>query len=152
MNDAARATRWPKIIIGLILFFLLLTGWSVYRATTGVSDVTNPRYYSHGLRYNHTLIEREAAEGLGWQVGITLSGGRMEVHLTDRNGRPVPQAHAEVLLYPADTKEESLLPLLEERSGLYAAMLPGELSGSLNARLQITRLGASLSRSLLLNL
>jgi hypothetical protein len=43
MNDAARTTRWPKVIIGLILFFLLLTGWSVHRAAKGVSDVTNPR-------------------------------------------------------------------------------------------------------------
>lgn len=151
MNDAARATRWPKIIIGLILFFLLLTGWSVYRAATGVSDVTNPRYYSHGLKYNDTLIEQEAAEGLGWQVGIRLTGGRMEVRLTDRAGWPVAKAQAEVALYRADAKEQDFIHLTEESAGLYAATLPAELSGSLGARLQINRLGAGLSRSLLLN-
>lgn len=152
MNDAERTTRWPKIIIGLILFFLLLTGWSIYRAATGVSDVTNPRYYSHGLKYNDTLIEQEAAAGLGWKVGIRLSGGRMEVRLTDRAGWPVVKAQAEVALYRADAKEQDLIHLAEESAGLYAATLPAELSGSLNARLQINHLGAGLSRSLLLNL
>jgi nitrogen fixation protein FixH len=152
MNDAARTTHWPKIIIGLILFFLLLTGWSVYRAAKGVSEVTNPRYYSHGLKYNDTLIEREAAEGLGWQVGISLTDGRMEVRLTGRDGHPVAKAQAEVALYRADAKEQSLLHLAEESDGLYVATLPEDLSGSLSARLQINRMGAGLSRSLLLNL
>jgi nitrogen fixation protein FixH len=152
MNDAARSTHWPKVIIGLILFFLLLTGWSVYRAAKGVSEVTNPRYYSHGLKYNDTLIEQEAAAGLGWQVGIRLADGRVEVRLTDRDGRPVVQAQAEVALYRTQAKEHRLLHLAEESAGLYAAALPEGLSGSLSARLQITRLGAGLSRSLLLNL
>jgi nitrogen fixation protein FixH len=152
MNDAARSTHWPKVIIGLILFFLLLTGWSVYRAAKGVSEVTNPRYYSHGLKYNDTLIEQEAAEGLGWQVGIRLAGGRVEVRLTDQDGRPVAQAQAEVALYRTDAKDQRLLHLAEESAGLYAAVLPADLSGSLSARLQINRLGAGLSRSLLLNL
>ena len=152
MNDAARSTHWPKVIIGLILFFLLLTGWSVYRAAKGVSEVTNPRYYSYGLKYNDTRIEQEAAEGLGWQVGISLTDGRMEVRLTDRDDRPVAQARADVTLYRAGAKEQSLLHLEEESAGLYAATLPADLSGSLSARLQINRLGAGLSRSLLLNL
>jgi nitrogen fixation protein FixH len=140
------------MIIGLILFFLLLTGWSVYRAATGVSKVTNPRYYSHGLRYNDTLIEQEAAEGLGWQAVISLAKGRMEVRLTDRDGRPVPDARAEVALYRTEAKGDRLLHLSEESPGFYAAALPEEISGRLSARLQINRMGAGLSRTLLLNL
>jgi hypothetical protein len=35
--------RWPALILTLCFCFLLLTGWSIYHAATGVSPV-DPRY------------------------------------------------------------------------------------------------------------
>lgn len=145
-------TCWPNIIIGLILFFLTLTGWSIFRAVTRVSDVTNPRYYSHGLKYNRTLLEKQAAEGLGWQIRIMLTDRRLEVHLTDREDRPVTNADAELELFVGGGTNRGLLRLPEEGAGNYVAALPEGLSGQLSALLQINRQGANLSRSLLLNL
>jgi len=49
MNDPEKAGHWPKIIIGIVLLFLLMTGWSIYRAATGVSAVV-PGYYSENPR------------------------------------------------------------------------------------------------------
>jgi len=152
MSYRSKATRWPVIIIGLILCFLTLTGWSVFRAATRVSDVTNPRYYSHGLRYNRTLLERQAAEGLGWKVRIELTGRRLGVRLTDREDRPVGDAEAEVALFTGGGTKRGLLRLAEEGAGNYVAALPVGLSGQLSGLLQINRQGANLSRPLLLNL
>lgn len=152
MSNCVKTTRWPAILIGLILFFLVLTGWSVFRATTRVSAVTNPGYYSHGLKYNRTLLERQAAEGLGWQIRIVLTGRRLEVRLTDREDRPVRNAEAELALFMDGEKKQNLLRLPEEGAGDYVAALPEGLSGQLSALLQINRRGANLSRPLLLNL
>ncbi|NIQ96979.1 MAG: hypothetical protein GWO11_09190, partial [Desulfuromonadales bacterium] len=51
MTHSKPFNPWPISIVGLGLFFLSLTAWSVIQARSGVSTVTDPAYYSHGLKF-----------------------------------------------------------------------------------------------------
>ena len=143
-------TPWLLILIGC--GFLALTAWSVYQAKQGTSDVTDRDYYSHGLRYNETLLERKAAESLGWSTQTVLQGHRITVLLMDAGKRPVTQARGKLtMMAPGglDLKEY----LLEEHSaGRYSAELPAELKGEHSLALVFERAGARLNKRILLTL
>lgn len=145
MPSSPAANRWPQLVALLGLFFVGLTAWAVLRAHTGVSQVIDRSYYDHGLRYNHTLLERQAAESLGWQVAVSVREGELESRLTDRDGGPVTGAAGELQL--GDTR----LTLAEKAAGLYAAPLPPAHRGEVSALLLLQRNGASLRRHLLLS-
>lgn len=142
---------WPSLLLMLALLFAAITGWSIYRAATEVSAVTDAGYYSHGLRYNHTRVEQQAAESRGWTLTTTLEDRRLQLRLLDREGKAVAGASGAVTLYSVRSGNPTILPLVELSPGHYTTRLPGELRGEINARLQLARDGAQLSRSLLFN-
>lgn len=142
---------WPRFVILLGAVFLALTGWSVQRAATGVSAVTDPAYFAHGLKYNDTLAERRAAESLGWRLEVELGEGELVSRLIDRAGLPVSGGTGRLVLRRGD-RPGITLPLREKGEGLYSAALPADLEGEFTARLIVNRHGASLRRALLLNL
>lgn len=142
---------WPSLLLLLGLCFIGVTGWSIYRATTQVSGVTDAGYYSHGLKYNNTRDEQQAAESLGWSLSTTLEERRLQVRLQDRDGQPVAGASGEVTLYLVRSGNPTILPLVELAPGHYTTRLPMELRGEISARLQLVRDGAQLSRSLMFN-
>ncbi|BCR03414.1 hypothetical protein DESUT3_04830 [Desulfuromonas versatilis] len=152
MNPVSRRNPWPLWLLLLGAFFLTLTAWSVYRASTRGSAVTDPGYYSHGLRFNDSLLERQAAEGLGWSVATAVQDGWIRVRLSGRDGLPVAGGAGEVVIFRVRTGSETRLVLHELSPGEYGAPLPGGLRGEFPAEMSLGRDGARVSRRLQLNL
>lgn len=147
-----RNHHWPLLITILIAGFLALTAWSFFRAARGASAVTDSDYYSHGLRFEQTLLEQKAASSLGWAMQPALDDRQLRILLQDRRQQPVTAAHAELIL-SVDRRGETLrLPLREEPAGAYFAQLPAVLHGEQVIRVDFERDGAHLSKQLILSL
>ncbi len=144
------ATRWLWLIGVLLVGFVLLSAWSFRRAAKESSAVTDADYYSHGLRYNQTLLERQASASLGWQTTPQLEGNRVTIRLFDRDQQAVTGIEATLTLLGSGTAHNRRLPLHEDEPGLYRAELPGDVHGDLAAEVAFQRNGASLHQRLLL--
>lgn len=147
-----KTNPWFRILLLIGCGFLALTAWSVYRASHDTSGVVDRDYYSHGLRYNQSRLEQQAAVSRGWTTRIELDGNRLLVSLADRQGEPVPQAKAELVLFDTASTKGSSRPLQEISPGRYQGDIPGDLQGETPAEIRFDRQGARLSRRLLLSL
>ena len=152
--QAARSTGdgrpgwWPLPF--LLLLFLGITAWSVYRAAVGVSAVTDPQYYSHGLRYEDTVLERRNAAAQGWIMKARLDGDELTIRLGDGKGTPVSGAVCEILLRPGGHPRR--LGLVERTAGRYTVHLPPPREASpVQASLDCRLAGAAVHRTLLIN-
>lgn len=144
------ATIYPLLICSLVVLFLGFTGWSIYRAVRAEPNVLDPEYYSRGLRYNQTLLERRAASSLGWKMVASLEGHRLVIDLAGADRAAVSGAKGS--LRPAGSTVFPTLSFRETRPGQYTARLPAQLSGDLRVRIEFERQGARLVRELLLAL
>ncbi|MFO7577449.1 MAG: FixH family protein [Pelovirga sp.] len=135
----------------LLLSFLVFSGWAAYQAATRVSEVSDRDYYSKGLRYNNTLLEKRAASVMGWQLRSELHQGTLTQFLVDTDGKPVSGAKG--TLFFASTRDSSLLtiPLTETAPGIYSASLP-LVAGEHLVRADFERDGARISRRILLTI
>jgi len=147
-----RLRHIPWLIVLLGTGFTALSAWSFYRAAHGASAVTDADYYSHGLRYNQSLLERRAADSQGWQVAVNYAGDHLLVTLTGGGRQPVGGARGTLTLFRAELPRPQQLPLQEGEPGRYQALLPADLSGELTAEVAFERAGARLQRRLLLAL
>ena len=130
--------------------FLVLTAWSIYRAGHGTSAITDHDYYSHGLRYNKTMLERKAAESLGWTTAIELTGSGIVISLKDKMGQPVAGAEGQLILFSTNQEPAVTVLLTEATAGYYAARLPAGRRGELSAEISFDRDGVRLNKRLLL--
>lgn len=151
MNAVSQKKYFPWLIIIIGAGFLLLTLGSIFIAQQKTSAVTDQNYYSHGLRYNKTLLEKKAAETLGWTIEINLFDQDLQIELRDRQNMPVMTAKGSIVLYANDHKLRDSQPIIEIGNGQYVVSFPKDLSGPLNARIEFERDGARLTRQLLLN-
>lgn len=145
-----RHIPWLLVLIGS--GFLLLMAWSIFLAGQRSSAVIDRDYYSHGLRYNETLLEQRAATALGWQVTTELMGRSLRFHLRDRQGRPVSEAQGVLYLSLPSNPSGLALLLHETTPGTYQVELAGSITGQISARLEFKRDRALLNRQLLLSL
>ena len=143
-------SRWPLLIVALLAGFVLISGWSFYRAAKGGSAVTDRDYYSHGLRYNQTLLERQAAASLGWQTTAQLEGRLLTIRLRDRDQRDVTGAVGSLTLFGSGNATPREFPLQEAEPGVYRAQVPDALHGEQAAEIAFQRDGARLNQRLLL--
>ncbi len=143
---------YPALILLLIAAFLIFSVWSAYQAAGLGSDVSDINYYSKGLKYNSSQIEKRAAETLGWKITTKLADRGLEFHLTDRVGSGVGKAVGTLYLALPETAENIHLPMREFKPGYYRVNLTDNIRGSIQARLEFERQGARLNRMLLLNL
>lgn len=133
----------------LLCSFLVFSSWAAYQAATRVSAVSDRDYYSKGLKYNSTLLEKKAATVLGWELHSTLIDGILIQYLTDQSGEPVSGAKG---LLKLQYREAQLsVPLEEVDAGVYRAPLP-QLSGEHLIRAEFERDGARILRRLLLTI
>lgn len=144
-----RQTPWLLLLIGG--GFLALMTWSLLLAGQRVSAVVDRDYYSHGLRYNQTELERRAAAALGWTTTITLQGDRLQVRLQDRDRQPVSRAGGQLTLFGSSRSPAVELPLQEIGAGTYQAQLPAGLHGDQPAAIAFDRDGVRFNRRLLLS-
>lgn len=152
MTETKRKTIYPYLIMLTIGGFLAFLAWSAYQASGLGSKVTDTDYYSKGLEYNSTMVEKRAAEVLGWQLEARLEGLTIEFLLTSQEGIPVDRAVGTLYLAIPGSAENIRLPLNEVGSGYYLVNLGDDISGTIQARLEFEREGARLNRQLLLNL
>ncbi len=157
MTDVAnrRTGAWPLLIITIGLAFIGVTAWSIIQAHEKVSPVTDPAYYSHGLRYNQTTLEERAAESGGWVMRTELTGRHLNIMLENKVHRAVAGCRGELVLYEnsaTQTARRLELSVREEEAGVYHLELPAELTGSLTGDLSLHRDGARFNRRLLINL
>ena len=144
--------HWPLLILMLATGFIAFSAWSFYRAAQGSSAVTDTDYYSHGLRYNQTILERNAAASLGWDATVTLDDRQLQVVLTDRARQPVTAASVTLSLSKGNRGEALLLPLTEGSGGNYLVDLPLDLRGNLNGQLDFALTGTRFSKRLLISI
>lgn len=83
---------YPAFVLLMIGSFICFLAWSAMRASDSGPQVTDADYYSKGLRYTSTVLEKRAAAVLGWRVDTQLSGRTLQLQLTDKEGRPVRSA------------------------------------------------------------
>jgi len=140
----------PWLLIAIGGGFLILTGLSIYLANQHSSGVTDPDYYSHGLRYNKTLLERKAAASLGWSTEIRLVAETLQIELKDHSGQPVSDARGELTLL--DPSSPITVDLQQTSAGTYITRLPASLHGELTAELRFDRAGVKLDKRLLLSI
>mgnify|MGYP001031527530 CR=1 FL=1 len=135
----------------LLLSFLVFSAWAAYQAATRVSEVSDRDYYSKGLKYNNTLLEKRAASVMGWQLRSELHAGILTQFLVDNDGKPVSGATG--ILVFASPRDTALLtiPLTETAPGVYRAHLP-QMTGEHLVRADFERAGARMSRRILLTI
>lgn len=143
---------YPILIITLLGSFLIFSGWSAYRAASRGSQITDRDYYSKGLRYNTTLVEKRAASVLGWTLKTTLAGKQLQIRLVDGNGSLVAGASGQLNYLQQADKSSPSLPLQETEPGSYLVQLPAGLKGEVSVRVRFDRKGARINRQLLLNI
>lgn len=149
---AAKKNFYPILILLLIGSFLCFSLWSAMRAANMGPQVSDADYYSKGLRYSSTMVEKRAATVLGWKVSTRLIGRTLEFRLDDKEGRPVKSAKGVLFLYLPDKASSMRFPLREIAAGVYQLDLISSMTGEMNARLEFEHNGARLNRQLLLNL
>ncbi|HKJ04475.1 MAG TPA: FixH family protein [Geopsychrobacteraceae bacterium] len=143
---------YKPLIFVLLGSFLTFSVWSAWQAANRGSQITDRDYYSKGLKYNSTIIEKRAAEVLGWALETTISGKTLTFSLTGDDKNNVANALGTLYLYLPDVPNGKPYRLTEVFSGHYQLLLPAEIKGSLRARVMFERDGAKLNRQLQLNL
>jgi len=141
---------WLLLLIGG--GFCILMIWSIFLASQRTSAVIDRDYYSHGLRYNETLLERQVAAALGWTTSTRLSGRVMTVQLRDRDHEPVVRAHGTLNLLESYDQQVRHLVLEEIEPGTFQAEFPENLHGEQPVEMLFDLAGARLSKRLLLSL
>jgi nitrogen fixation protein FixH len=152
MTESKKKNICPALILLLLGSFLLFSIWSAFQASNLGSEVTDADYYSKGLRYNTTMIEKRAATVLGWNLSVNLNGRTLQFSLSDRDGVAVDHATGALYLAIPNAAENVNIPLLEVADGFYTVKLQDEMTGAIQARLDLVRDGVRLNRQLLLNL
>ena len=152
MTDTKKKNIYPALILLLLGAFLVFSVWSAFQAAGLGSAVTDADYYSKGLRYNTTMVEKRAATVLGWQLSTELDGRTLQFRLHDRDGQPVDRASGSLYLAIPGAAENVHIPLQEVAAGVYQIVLDANFKGAIQTRLEFTRDGARMNRQLLLNL
>ncbi len=143
---------YPALILLLIGSFICFSVWSAMRAAAARPQVTDADYYSKGLKYTSTQLEKQAAVSLGWTVATRLEGRSLQFLLSDKQKQPVAAATGVLFLYLSESASSMSFPLEEIAPGTYQLQLTSGMTGGMNARLEFERDGARLNRQLLLNL
>lgn len=148
--NGTRSTPWLIILLGIA--FLVLTAWSIYLAARGASAVTDTDYYSHGLRYNQTMLEQKTAASLGWEVTAALQGRVLTIQLHDRERQIVAGALGTLTVLGPGKQSAREFPFHEIESGIYRVEFSADIRGEQSAEIAFSRDGARLSKRLLLAL
>jgi len=145
-------TIYPIMIVCLIGIFILFLIWSGFQASTQGTQVTDRDYYSKGLKYNSTQVEKRAATTMGWNLATDLDRHLLNIKLFDGNRSPVANANGILQIYSRPDSDQLAIQLTEPSPGQYTAELPEHLQGELTIRVEFEREGARLNRQLLINL
>jgi nitrogen fixation protein FixH len=147
-----KTNLYPAFVVLMIGSFVAFLAWSAMRASDSGPQVTDADYYSKGLRYTSTVLEKRAAAVLGWRVDAHLSGRTLRLQVSDKEGKPISSAKGIVSIYMRNQGETISFPLREVSAGTYQLHLTDSMTGEMTARVEFERDGARLNRQLLLSL
>ena len=136
-DQSERKSGWiPWAFVGIFAVFLVANGIMVYFASATWTGVETENAYERGLDYNRTLAAVRDQEALGWQVAVEVQSigqreARVEVALSDRDGRPVAARSVRARLNRPthagyDTKADLRDLGAGQYSGKIAVPLPGQ--------------------------
>jgi len=147
-----KTNLWPAALCILGFSFIAITGWSIYRATQGVSSITDPRYYSHGLKYNRTSVETAAGQAMGWTLTPLLSADSIELTLTDKHGLAITGCSGSVTFAPSPADGVTTTISLEDLGlGVYKVLLPSNTGKNMAATITLSKDQTTIQRNLLIN-
>ena len=144
--------RWPAFLITLVLAFTAISWWSLERAASGVSAVSDPDYYHHGLHYNSSNRELQAAHSQGWTITPQVEGRALTIQVDDARLTGVPGCQGAITLATGGQTPQPPLPLVDAGQGLYTVTMPINLPPTLAASLTLSKDGATIQHRLLINL
>ena len=147
-----KKSRIPLILTFVIGVFILFLAWSAKKASIGGTDITDSDYYSKGMKYNSTLIEKRAASVIGWSLQAALQKNNLTLILSDKSSIPVSGANAQATFPEPGSNRSRSFPLVESEPGSYNLTVPADLVGEQLVRVEFERDGARINRQLLLNI
>jgi nitrogen fixation protein FixH len=129
--------KGSHVLAALLAFFAITvavnTVFTVYAISTFSGEhVSKP--YVRGLEYNTTLAARTAQATLGWKAELALSrdgaGALVVLRIVDRNGKPLNDLDAEVVLRrPTNAALDKTITLDPVGGGEYRATVPEIATG-----------------------
>ncbi|WP_303722794.1 FixH family protein [Malonomonas rubra] len=143
---------YPALIIFFFGTFVLFLVWSAFQASTEGTQVTDRDYYSKGLKYSSTVVEKRVASVLGWEIAAGYIDGQLQIRLQDGKGHLVSGAKGVLYLNTRPGIELQKLPLKEVDSGYYQTRVPSVLTGEVSIRVEFERDGARINRQLLITI
>lgn len=147
-----KKSRIPLLLIFVIGIFILFLAWSAKQASIGGTDVTDSDYYSKGMKYNSTLVEKRAASVIGWSLQATLKQNKLTLNLTDKNNTAVTGASGQATFPEPGSNRFRSFQLDESVPGTYQLTIPTDLAGEQLARVEFELNGARIYRQMLLNI
>jgi nitrogen fixation protein FixH len=153
VDKTQKINLWIYLLILLAILFAGGMGWSFYQAGTRVSSVVDPSYYEHGLHYNRTQLEQQAALESGWHYFTTVAHNYFEVRLLRHGNLPVSGCNGKLLIrLPGQQDLPASYEMEETGSGIYGVELPSGLEGEIQAEMILGKDNNMIKRNLLLTL
>jgi len=116
---------WPLAIAGLLAVNVLAAVILAVLANRGAAQVI-PDYYAKATHYDDELARSTASRALGWQVDVTLVGGRIDASVRDADGAPIDAARVRVTGYQrAHAAERMDVELIATARGHYGGVMSG---------------------------
>lgn len=138
MKEKQSAWRSPWVIawIGLLVTFVMVSGYRIYLAIQTNPGLVDENYYERGQDFEKNRLKKMARDP-GWimklEVPEVVDIGK-PVHyrfrVTDKSGTPVtPDAVTFYVYRPSDAKQDFSLPMREVGIGTYTAEVTFPLLG-----------------------
>ena len=137
-NKSTSAWRSPWVIawIGILVAFVLVSGFRIYLAVATDPGLVVEDYYERGQDYEDNLLKRLARDS-GWNMQIeapkTVDVAKPAVfgfRIKDNEGNPVnPDAVVFYVYRPADAELDFSLPMRQMAPGYYQAEVSFPLLG-----------------------
>jgi hypothetical protein len=116
---------WPWFIIALLGSVVTASLITVSIAFRHADDLVVDDYYKVGLAINQRLEHREAAQRLGIDITLSLTGE--QVFLSTRNIAPSSELTL-LLAHPMEADKDFTVTLLPGPDGVFFATLPTQVS------------------------
>ncbi|ADH84891.1 FixH family protein [Desulfurivibrio alkaliphilus] len=140
--------RWPLMLGGLFLSFLLFSSWSIIQAGAKGSPVVDPDYYASGQAYHNDERAWRAAAEAGWRLWLSKEDEELRVRLVDGAGQPISGGEVTLRVARRAAGNPALwqVELSEVSPGVYRAMAAELPAGAVEMVLTAATAEAELQR------